>query len=203
LWDTAHVAPAFDLTIDEIHAYHVTAGDESVLVHNNDDVCEQFGITQADFDALQDYTGTGSAEINQALRDGTVSPDIQDRIDALEAALSQLDEFDGALLERGTGLPEEVVQDLLNGQESFFDEGFLSTSTDPGVVDDFLERLGEDGGTPTRITIESPPPGGGVIPDELSANPGESEVLFPPGTEFDVVSAELNELGELELLLRG
>ena len=36
LWDTAHVAPAFDLTIDEIHAYHVTAGGESVLVHNND-----------------------------------------------------------------------------------------------------------------------------------------------------------------------
>ena len=35
LWDTAHVPPAFDLTIDEIHAYHVTAGDESVLVHNN------------------------------------------------------------------------------------------------------------------------------------------------------------------------
>ena len=40
LWDTAHVAPAFDLTIDEIHAYHVTAGDESVLVHNTD--CEFF-----------------------------------------------------------------------------------------------------------------------------------------------------------------
>ena len=36
LWETAHVAPAFDLTIDEIHAYHVAAGDESVLVHNND-----------------------------------------------------------------------------------------------------------------------------------------------------------------------
>ena len=36
LWETAHVAPAFDLTIDEIHTYHVTAGDEHVLVHNND-----------------------------------------------------------------------------------------------------------------------------------------------------------------------
>ena len=34
LWDTAHVAPAFDLTIDGIHTYHVTAGAESVLVHN-------------------------------------------------------------------------------------------------------------------------------------------------------------------------
>ena len=35
LWDTSHVAPAFDLTINEIHTYHVTAGDQSVLVHNN------------------------------------------------------------------------------------------------------------------------------------------------------------------------
>ena len=34
LWETAHVAPAFDLTIAEIHTYHVTAGDESGLVHN-------------------------------------------------------------------------------------------------------------------------------------------------------------------------
>ena len=39
LWDTAHVAPAFDLTIAEIHTYHVTAGDEEVLVHNNDGPC--------------------------------------------------------------------------------------------------------------------------------------------------------------------
>ena len=39
LWDTAHVAPAFDLTIDEIHTYHVTAGDESVLVHNQNRTC--------------------------------------------------------------------------------------------------------------------------------------------------------------------
>ena len=34
LWDTAHHAPAFDLTINGIHTYHVTAGDEEVLVHN-------------------------------------------------------------------------------------------------------------------------------------------------------------------------
>ena len=39
LWDTAHHAPAFDLTVDEIHAYHVTAGDEHVLVHNNGSTC--------------------------------------------------------------------------------------------------------------------------------------------------------------------
>ena len=39
MWDTAHHAPAFDLTINEIHTYHVTAGDESVLVHNQNRTC--------------------------------------------------------------------------------------------------------------------------------------------------------------------
>ena len=34
LWDTTHQAAAFDLTIDGIHTYHVTAGDQSVLAHN-------------------------------------------------------------------------------------------------------------------------------------------------------------------------
>ena len=54
LWDTAHVAPAFDLTVDEIHAYHVTAGDESVLVHNNDGPCTDLG---------EDWTQSPASEI--------------------------------------------------------------------------------------------------------------------------------------------
>ena len=44
LWGTAHVAPAFDLTVDEIHTYHVTAGDESVLVHNQNQTCRGLEI---------------------------------------------------------------------------------------------------------------------------------------------------------------
>ena len=52
LWETAHVAPAFDLMIDEIHTYHVTAGDESVLVHNTGETCQGLAIrgARADLD---------------------------------------------------------------------------------------------------------------------------------------------------------
>ena len=39
LWDTTHHAPAYDLTVDGIHTYHVTAGDETVLVHNQNQTC--------------------------------------------------------------------------------------------------------------------------------------------------------------------
>ena len=73
LWDTAHVAPAFDPTIDEIHTYHVTADDESVLVHNNTRCIDQLDERSADI-AMQARNnpnvgggrtvGGGSAEIN-------------------------------------------------------------------------------------------------------------------------------------------
>ena len=33
-WTTTHYAAAYDLTIDEIHTYFVSAGDQQVLVHN-------------------------------------------------------------------------------------------------------------------------------------------------------------------------
>lgn len=33
-WSTVHTDAAYDLTIDEIHTFYVSAGDEDVLVHN-------------------------------------------------------------------------------------------------------------------------------------------------------------------------
>ena len=146
LWDTAHHAPAYDLTIDQIHTYHVTAGDESALVHNNDNLCEILG--PEGLEASQDYTGEGSRDINGALRSGSVSPDIQQRIDAFEDALSVLDEFEGDLLHRGTNLPEDLVDDLLDGRPDFIDQGFTSTSTDVDVTQDFLEGDGSTGMPP-------------------------------------------------------
>ena len=56
LWDTAHHAPAFDLTINGIHTYHVTAGDEDVLVHNQNCVI----VTELDLQhAIDGHTRSG------------------------------------------------------------------------------------------------------------------------------------------------
>ena len=196
LWDTAHVAPAFDLTIDEIHAYHVTAGDESVLVHNQNDLCDEFGLTQDEFDALRRFTDDEFEDINQALRDGGFPPEAE----ALGRALAKLEAFDGDILFRGTNLPDDVVEGLLNGRGDFVDPAFSSTSTSVDVTDRFIR----DDGQPTRITIDDPPPTGRVIPDELSANPGEAEVVFPTGTEFEVIGEPfLDESGVLVLNLQG
>lgn len=35
-WATRHTAPAYDLTINQLHTYYVAAGDRPVLVHNYD-----------------------------------------------------------------------------------------------------------------------------------------------------------------------
>lgn len=64
--------------------------------------------------------------------------------------------------------------------------------------------VGSGDGQPTRITIVDPPHSGRVIPDELSVNPGEAEVVFPPGTEFDVVGTPfIDDSGVLVLNLQG
>ena len=39
-WSTARHADAYDLTIEQIHTYFVSTGNEVVLVHNTDDPCE-------------------------------------------------------------------------------------------------------------------------------------------------------------------
>lgn len=97
-------------------------------------------------------------------------------------------------------MPDDIVEGLLNGRNDFVDPAFLSTSTNVDVSESFIG----DGGQPTRITIDDPPPTGRVIPDELSANPGEAEVVFPPGTEFDVIGEPfIDEMGVLVLNLQG
>ena len=63
LWDTAHVAPAFALTIDEIHTYHVTASAEEVLVHNNNDGQCIHGIFRG---------ATRDVDIDRVVREGDI-----------------------------------------------------------------------------------------------------------------------------------
>ena len=167
-----------------------------MLVHNQNDLCDEFGLTQDEFDALERFTDDEFEDINQALREGGFPPEAE----ALERALAKLEPFDGDVLFRGTNLPDDIVEGLLNGRNDFVDPAFLSTSTNVDVSESFIG----DGGQPTRITIDDPPPTGRVIPDELSANPGEAEVVFPPGTEFDVIGEPfIDEMGVLVLNLQG
>lgn len=182
----------WELTVEHNHNFAISTGTTDVLVHNapGDRDCEdddgngednEYGLTEEDIEALANYTGDGYDDLNEALRNGTLTPDQQARVDAINAALAKLDEFDGNELFRGTDLPDDVLDDLLETGQ-FRDDGFMSSSTYDGVAEGF-----ESGDNPTRITIQDPPPGGRVIPDEYSTNPGEYEVVFPPGTEFTVV----------------
>ncbi|MFC2177449.1 polymorphic toxin-type HINT domain-containing protein, partial [Actinomycetota bacterium] len=48
-WTTTSAGAAFNLTVADIHTYHVTVGDQSVLVHNTR--CDELVGRAADFDA--------------------------------------------------------------------------------------------------------------------------------------------------------
>ncbi len=105
LWDTAHVAPAFDLTIDGIHTYHVTFGDESVLVHNNDGPCQEVLDRAAELGVDPEY-------LDELARDpasgGTVDAD-----SLREAEV-------GVLLDQRGDLPGPLRRDA-SGAGEFFD----------------------------------------------------------------------------------
>ena len=77
LWDTAHHAPAFDPTVDDIHTYHVTAGAEEVLVHNACDI-ENANFAQSTFsENFSDgglFAGLRIDDVAESLRTGALNP---------------------------------------------------------------------------------------------------------------------------------
>ena len=113
LWDTAHRAPAFDLTIEGIHTYHVSTGDESVLVHNQGPV---------EWIELEDGANVPElARPSEYLFDAdtgrlvlSVSPNLDSHLDLAEAAGIDIFEADG-ITER-----IDIVGGELNG--TVFDE---------------------------------------------------------------------------------
>ena len=120
LWDTAHVAPAFDLTVDEIHTYHVTAGDESVLVHNQGETCRGLTIagSRADldvpeasyFDILEESgltivgTGDPAVRVSLGIPDGPAPDFLSYNVDSDRFTISEVKASFGGEAEIGTAV---------------------------------------------------------------------------------------------------
>ena len=134
LWETAHVAPAFDLTIAEIHTYHVTAGDESVLVHNQGATTWielEDGANVPELARPSEYlfdSSTGRLVLS-------VSPNLDSHLDLAEAAGIDIFEADG-VTER-----VDLVGGELNG--TVFDEtsGNFGRNWTPAIRSQFMSRL--------------------------------------------------------------
>ncbi|WP_275952242.1 ADP-ribosyltransferase [Mycobacterium heckeshornense] len=134
-------------------------------------------LTPDDRSALADYTGTGYAELNSALRSDTVDAAQQARIDALNRALEKLPTYDGPVV-RGTNLPPEVLARYQPG-EVVTESAFTSTTTNPAVA----LSPAFAGNVEFRILSST-----GRDVSSFSMFPDEQEILFPPGTNFYVVN---------------
>ena len=131
--------------------------------------------------------------INKALRgsDDTAMAAVKDRALTLKVAIQKLPRRTGQAF-RGTELPPPVLQDYIRAYEAknrkdsiVSDSAFTSTSANPNKA-----YKG-----PHTIIVEQPDPGqksrGSHIAEFTQSN--EEEILFPPGTPFEVTDMERGE----------
>lgn len=98
---------------------------------------------------------------------------------------------------RGLEASDDLLAQL-NVGDVFHDPAYLSTSLDPGVADYFVFGTGE-GTTPTVLTVHGY---NGVDVRALSRFADESEILFPRGSDFEVVSRQMGADGIMRIVLR-
>jgi hypothetical protein len=134
-------------------------------------------LTSEDLSALNNYTGLGHEDLNDALRNETVDASQQARVDALNRALEKLPPHSG-LVYRGTDLPPEVLAQYQPGAV-VTEDAFVSTSGDPAVA----RSPAFAGNVEFRIVSET-----GRDISSLSLISHEQEVLFPSGMQFYVIT---------------
>ncbi len=128
-----------------------------------------------------DYYG----DINTGLRvdpDG-LSSELQRVVDDAIHGLDQLPVYGhSAPLYRGTNLPDDVYLELIGGAETYSDGAFLSSSTNRAVADGFASRH-----KPNPVIFKIEASDNGRVVGNASSYPVESEILFRPGTKFEIV----------------
>ncbi|MEV0292179.1 ADP-ribosyltransferase [Nocardia sp. NPDC050710] len=129
-------------------------------------------LAAADREAISKYTGT-SAILNGALREGKMTPQLQQEADALNTALSKLPDYKGPVTRR-TDLSEDILDRYRPGR-SVTEEAFTSSSAAPSAAKDL----------PVEFQIVSD---SGKYIGHHSGAPQELEVLFKSGTEFMVTN---------------
>lgn len=137
-------------------------------------------ITENDRAAIADYTSSGYWEINGVLRGrDPTTLEVRSRIAALSQAIEKLPEFQGETLYRGQTSMRPGQLDGLHAGGFFRDSGFMSTTSDSNRT--------FSGKYQFKISYST----SGRVLGDLAINPSEREVLFPPGTMFDVVDVEI------------
>lgn len=143
---------------------------------------EQYAGAQTD--AARVYTGSGYSPINKGLRDEvTLDPKLQETVDTLTTAINQGTVPNNVTLFRGVRGDFADTFGQLHPGDVFTDKGFVSTTTDASAASSFANAYGGTPGAVIRIQVDAGTPAYAV--GSLS----EREVLFAPGTQFEVIDA--------------
>ncbi|MCC6999304.1 MAG: hypothetical protein IT370_32125, partial [Deltaproteobacteria bacterium] len=164
-------------------------------------------ISDEQMAALRGYTSGDYEKINAVLRNPAANPEmyakLQTYIQTAKDGLANLPNFEGTVY-RGAQMKQEWMgsyQQALENGGTIKETAFASTSHSFRQADAFLGQpvKPEDGPrVPTMFTIQSAT---GKRVEFLSYKAREAEVLFPPGTEFKVLSME-HKNGRMEIVLK-
>jgi ADP-ribosyltransferase exoenzyme len=181
-------------------------------------------ITKDGVEGVYDYTTENYDGMNPYLRDvDPLSPQQQEILDAQsinqmtesqreawEARITHTDEGLSALPPyradptdafsttwRGLRAMDSLIDQFVEGG-IFSDPAYLSTSTDSGVAEEFARGAGANQ-TPTLLRVDGYD---GVDVMQLSRYMQESEILFPRGTNFEVLSKILGDDGLLRIIMK-
>ncbi len=143
--------------------------------------------TEEELQALSDYTGSGYAPINDALREGDIPADLEAAIGALDSLLGRQLLRRGRTVYRGLNLGE--LHELEEG-DVITELAFMSTTSDVDIARRFA---GE--GSRTNVVLEVLAPGDshGMDIAHLSEHPAELETLFARGARLRVLSWDPDE----------
>ncbi|WP_114627708.1 ADP-ribosyltransferase [Streptomyces corynorhini] len=149
-------------------------------------------LTAEDAWVIAKYTGSWASDLNKYLRGGKVPGSFHDpsaKVDLMDDALSHLPPVPDLTVYRGTFMPDNILQQLLDGDPVTFPE-YLSTSTDLGKAETALGRANGGGMKGEKVLLEIETSNGRNV-DPLSRYRGkESEVLIPRDGKFEMTSVE-------------
>jgi hypothetical protein len=157
-------------------------------------------LTDAERDTAKEYKAFKHRPINDALRTGRGmrAAEIKQRIAQMDASIAKFTLPTDAKLKRGMSLPPEAYKKFLAMFDGtikpghvFEDKAFVSTSTDPGVIDGFINQGRDYGPKHHEVTMTiDVPKGTNALPIGLAAGrngDGECELVLGRNTRFEVI----------------
>jgi len=119
----------------------------------------------------------------------SMDPEVQLILMAVKKALNKLKPYTGGFVYRGEPRTEQAYKETYKPPKPgtrIEKPYFWSSTANESVAENFIDMNMEAGKLPVKLRIRDPK---GFDIDAISNSPGEAEVLIPPPSEFEVVSA--------------